>query len=985
MAMKLFNALLVFIFFLNCVQGQVTYQDAFPNIKFDFPVEMQNPADGTDRMFVVEQEGIIKVFPRSVDVTSGEVENYLDITGTDIAASGGTERGLLGLAFHPDYSVNGHFFVFYTADSDLPGIDYKSVLARFTVSASDPNFVDPTTQLIIFEFDKNQDNGNHNGGKIAFGPDGYLYVSIGDGGGANDPNRNAQNVNNVFGSILRIDIDLDGNNPLETNPALPDGNYEIPSDNPFVTEPGLDEIFAYGIRNTWKFSFDFPSNRLWGADVGQDTYEEINIIENGKNYGWSRFESDFVRNPNVIIDGPVENPVYAYERIGNRSITGGYVYRGSEIQSLTPSIDSTYIYGDYVSGRVWALTYDTLNNITRSNYLFQTKGLPISSFGVDIEGEIYFSSYGTEVGIYKLVDGDSGSAGEPVDGIGVWSTLDVGFNGDVQSIETSPDGTVFFAGDFSMAGNIAAQNIVSWKEDEGWENIGDANGSIRTLKWATDGSLYAGGSFTEIGGVAATNIAKWDGSSWSSLGTGISGTVDVLELDVNNILYAAGIFESLNGDIVRNIAFWDGNNWSGLVDADTGSAGTNNEIRSLAFDENNILYVGGNFDIAGGKTANNIAAWNGSIWGSLGDGTIGFVEAITTTDADIFVGGNFVQAGGKTVNRVARWDKANGEWFPLGLGVSNIVTGLIHDGINLYAAGSFSASNVDINNSIAVNGIAQWSEIDGWRAMGTRTTVGVNSIVNDLEFSEGANDQRIFVGGSFSTAGIIEVGNIAIWDLPIRKSCFAPVVISEDYSFSNEEASWSSGVFDISCFIEATISMDIEAEDPSNFEASDYINVYYKLDGGSEIPISENVDGFDRKFISADVIGDSVEIIIRYKTSQFNEVYKVYDLMIDGPLFSSEEIVEKSYIEPTSYPNPFSTNTTISYEIPQRAIVSVSIFNLQGQLIKNLIDNQDQYSGVHTIRWETDETASEGIYIYKIKIKTAKASYSLENKLILVK
>jgi len=217
-----FFSLLICLFFFKA-NAQITYEPAFPNIDFEFPVEIQSPSDGTDRIFVVEQPGRIKVFPNNPNVISGDVDTFLDITST-VRYSIGQELGLLGLAFHPNYNSNGYIYVYYSADSTAPGTTIKMLLSRFSVDTSNNNFVDPNSELIIFQFDKNQNNSNHNGGKISFGPDGYLYISIGDGGGANDPQGNGQDINNVFGSICRIDIDLDGNNPVETNPDLPNGN-----------------------------------------------------------------------------------------------------------------------------------------------------------------------------------------------------------------------------------------------------------------------------------------------------------------------------------------------------------------------------------------------------------------------------------------------------------------------------------------------------------------------------------------------------------------------------------------------------------------------------------------------------------------------------------------------------------------------------------------------------------------------------------------
>src|SRR5690606_21682143 len=227
--MTRFFPLFLIWFIINKSQAQVTYQDAFPNLSFEFPTEIQPSNDGSDRLFVLEQRGRIKVFQNNEN--TDQADTFLDLTDR-VSFSNGQEIGLLGLAFHPNYGDNGYFYVYHTQQSRVANVNVEIVLSRYTVSAGDANRAQPNSRLEIFSFDKNQNNSNHNGGKIAFGTDGYLYISIGDGGGGGDPNKNAQNLGNVFGSILRIDVDLDGNNPVETNSDLPNGNYEIPSDNP---------------------------------------------------------------------------------------------------------------------------------------------------------------------------------------------------------------------------------------------------------------------------------------------------------------------------------------------------------------------------------------------------------------------------------------------------------------------------------------------------------------------------------------------------------------------------------------------------------------------------------------------------------------------------------------------------------------------------------------------------------------------------------
>ncbi len=751
------------------IQAQVTYESAFPNVGFEFPIEIQSPLDGTDRMFIVEQRGRIKVFPRRRNVTPNQVSTFLNITDR-VRFITGQELGLLGLAFHPEFDSNGYLYVYYTANSPVQGVSVRIVLSRFSVDPTNNNRVDPDSELVLFRFDKNQRNGNHNGGKIAFGPDNYLYISFGDGGGGNDPRRNAQNINTVFGSICRIDVDVDGSNPIETNPTLPNGNYEIPSDNPFVGRNGLDEIYAYGIRNTWKFSFDTTTGRLWGADVGQGVFEEINLIENGGNYGWNRFEATSVANSRTTINGPTTFPVFSYDHLaGDVSITGGYVYRGSKVTSLSPDITSKYIFGDYVSGRVWVLDYNPSTGDASSTLLFKTSGEFVSSFGVDKDGELYFSDYGSNSKLFKLVDGASAPSGTAVNGIGEWEALNQGINGTIRAIETDDAGNVYHGGAFNQAGTVAVNNIAVWNETSGWAVLnGGANGTINALKIAPNGNLYAGGSFTEIGGVAANNIAVWDGSSWQALGPGIDGTILAMEIDENGNVYAGGVFETINtGTTARNIAFWNGNQWVALADAATSDAGTNNEIRSLEIDSDGILYVGGNFDEAGGNIANRIATWNGTNWGTLGEGTSGFVEAIVATSSAVFIGGNFALAGNNTVNRIAQWNKSSSSWNIIGSGVNNNVTSLLHDGAYLYAGGAFNTAGISANNDIIVNNIARWSESNSWEAMGTDTNVGVDVKINAMVFSKDTtiDSIKIFAAGNFSTAGAITANNTAHWIL----------------------------------------------------------------------------------------------------------------------------------------------------------------------------------------------------------------------------
>ncbi len=349
--------------------------NAFPQLRFESPLDLQSPPDGTDRIFVVERGGLVKVFPN--DPQAGEASTFLDISGrTD---SSGGEMGLLGMAFHPAYATNGYFFVYYTPAPE------ESVLSRFQVSTGDPGMADATTEVVLLRIA--QPFTNHNGGQLAFGPDGYLYLASGDGGSGGDPGGNAQNLNSLLGKILRLDVNAAANG-LE---------YGIPDANPFRdTEGARPEIFAYGLRNPWRMSFDPETGRLWAGDVGQGETEEIDIIEAGGNYGWNLMEGSSCFGSAGCDTEGLLLPVYEYNHTnGDKSISGGYVYRGDEL----PSLRGYYIYADFISGRIWALESTGTNP---ANTLLTESGLNISSFGTDLQGELYICSF--DGSVYRLME-----------------------------------------------------------------------------------------------------------------------------------------------------------------------------------------------------------------------------------------------------------------------------------------------------------------------------------------------------------------------------------------------------------------------------------------------------------------------------------------------------------------------------------------------------------------------------------------------------
>ena len=377
---KLKLILLILIIYYSGGLAQLQLQDAFPNLTFNNPVDLQFPNDGTNRFFVVEQSGMIKVFQNSSSASSVKV--FLDITDRVSAAS--IEMGLLGLAFHPDYKNNGYFYVNYTITSP----SMMTRISRFKVSSTNPDSADKNSELILLTQD--QPFNNHKGGQTKFGLDGYLYLGLGDGGSGGDPNNNAQNISTLLGKILRIDVNT-------TQGSL---NYGIPSDNPFKgnTQGWREEIYAYGLRNPWRFSFDSTTGYLWCGDVGQDAYEEIDLIHNGGNYGWRCYEGSHPYNTSGCDSSNYILPVYDYEHAGeiNCCIIGGFVYRGSNF----PELYGKYIFADYCSKNFWSLQYQGPNLPVVTPLFTSPFGQPYA-FAVDKNNELYICASDGKIYTFK--------------------------------------------------------------------------------------------------------------------------------------------------------------------------------------------------------------------------------------------------------------------------------------------------------------------------------------------------------------------------------------------------------------------------------------------------------------------------------------------------------------------------------------------------------------------------------------------------------
>jgi CubicO group peptidase (beta-lactamase class C family)/glucose/arabinose dehydrogenase len=355
--------------------SDVEVTKAFPNLRINRPILLTHAGDGSNRVFVPSQLGTINILPN--DPAVEEPKEFLNIEPRVVYEDKENEKGLLGMSFHPKYRENGQFFVYYCPTNTRK--PHSVIVSRFHVSKDDPNKADPESEEELLRIE--HPFWNHKGGTITFGPDGYLYIAVGDGGLANDPYGNGQNLKTMLGKILRIDVDHQDAGK----------KYAVPKDNPFAGQEGKaqGEIWSYGMRNPWRIAFDRQTGTLWCADVGQDLWEEVDLITKGGNYGWNLREG-YHKFGAVGSDARTDliEPIWEYHHEHGKSITGGFVYRGKKL----PQLNGCYLYADYITGQVYALKYDEQNKTVLANYTIRGNVMPVMTFGEDEQGEAYYTT-----------------------------------------------------------------------------------------------------------------------------------------------------------------------------------------------------------------------------------------------------------------------------------------------------------------------------------------------------------------------------------------------------------------------------------------------------------------------------------------------------------------------------------------------------------------------------------------------------------------
>jgi len=593
------------------------------------PMFVTNAGDGSGRLFIVERAGVIRVVQPGTNTPTV----YLNITSLTTVDG---ERGLLSIAFHPDFENNRRFFCYFTRAADG-----AIQISEFEQSAANPNVAVATEKPIITI--PHPGFANHNGGTLAFGPDGYLYVATGDGGGANDPNGNAQNLNSLLGKMLRIDVNVPGGQQPP---------YSIPATNPFAgATPGADEIFARGLRNPFRWSFDRGgTNQLWLADVGQDAWEEVNNIVSGGNYGWRVYEGTSCTNLDPGLCNPANflPPVFVYSSqvtSARCSITGGYVYRGG----LGTLPNGSYIYGDFCTGEI------LLWNNAQQNPLHNISGFTLVGFGEDEAGELYVAHMNHGI-VQKVVP----------------SKANADFSGDARTdlaIHRPSNNTLYILD--PNTGNVSVQSVFSpgggatqpagedydgdrttdiafFNSAGGWQYQLSSDDSIQFAAWGEPGDIPMPGDYD---GDGRADLVIWrpsNGTWYLRMATGVISTAQWGEL---NDVPISGDFD---GDGRYDLAVWRPSNGNWYV-----VFSMNNSIQVNTYGEPNDIPATGDFD---GDGRNDLALFRPSTgqWFRKMSSNNSFAVNSWGENGDVPVVGDY---DGDGRDDIAVWRPASGTWF----------------------------------------------------------------------------------------------------------------------------------------------------------------------------------------------------------------------------------------------------------------------------------------------------------------------------------